>query len=454
MKNENKKCSSKNHEKIKAISLCYECKIYMCNNCEKIHSELFFNHHAYNLKNNLKDIFTGFCNEANHNYDLEFFCETHNKLICSSCITAIQDDSHGQHTNCEICLINDIKDEKKNDLNENIKILEELSNIIEESIKKLKILSEKIFKNKEDLKASIQNIFTKLRNLLNNREDELLMEVEEKYKKIFFSEDFIKNNEKLPDKIKKSLEKVKSIDENDWIDKNKIKFLINDTINVENNIENINLIKNKINNYNNNSLIEEIKFYSEEEENFIEKIKSFGKIVYIYNILEDSIIINGNQKYKGALIDWLNFNNFFRAKLLYRKSTHGDSYSTFHNLCDNKGSTLIFIKSKEGFIIGGYTPSSWESKGGWKEDNKSFLFSLTDNKVFRNLGKVKSIFCGNKCGPLFNYIGFSENTKNMSMAEFQLRDYFKDYAEIIPNEGVKKFFGVEEVEVYQIIKGE
>ena len=49
--------------------------------------------------------------------------------------------------------------------------------------------------NKEELKLKIQNIFTKLRNILNNREDELLLEVDKKFNKIYYKEEIIKQSE-------------------------------------------------------------------------------------------------------------------------------------------------------------------------------------------------------------------------------------------------------------------
>ena len=85
----------------------------------------------------------------------------------------------------------------------------------------------------------------------------------------------------------------------------------------------------------------------------------------------------------------------FKSKLLYRKSLHGDNYKNFHDLCDNQGPNLILIKSKEGFIIGGYTPLSWNNVGGWKGDNDTFLFSLTNEKIYPKINKDGSIFCNN-----------------------------------------------------------
>ena len=56
-------------------------------------------------------------------------------------------------------------------------------------------------KNKEELKLKIQDIFTQIRNILNNREDELLLEVDKKFNQIYYKEEIIKQSEYLPNKI-------------------------------------------------------------------------------------------------------------------------------------------------------------------------------------------------------------------------------------------------------------
>ena len=73
MEIQKKKCSSKEHEEIDANSYCGECKIYICNKCEILHSKLFQNHKTFILDKNFEEIFTGFCNEKNHYDKLEFF---------------------------------------------------------------------------------------------------------------------------------------------------------------------------------------------------------------------------------------------------------------------------------------------------------------------------------------------------------------------------------------------
>ena len=90
-----------------------------------------------------------------------------------------------------------MKEEKKKKYEENIKYLEEFKNI-QNSINELKLIFDKIEPNKEELKLNIQKIFTKIRSSLNEREDELLLLVDEKYKKSYIDEDVIKENMKLP----------------------------------------------------------------------------------------------------------------------------------------------------------------------------------------------------------------------------------------------------------------
>ena len=170
------KCSSLNHKEIDATLYCGECNIYMCNKCDKFHSEIFQNHNLIKLEkgNDITEIFTGFCKEKTHKDELQYFCKKHNILCCAKCITKLKGENNGQHSDCDICFIKDIENEKRNKLKENLKCLEDISINLEQKINELKLIYEKIEKSKEELKTNIQKIFTKLRNSLNVREDELL----------------------------------------------------------------------------------------------------------------------------------------------------------------------------------------------------------------------------------------------------------------------------------------
>ena len=458
MDNINKKCSNKEHENLNAIYYCNECKIYLCNKCDKWHSQLFQNHNLNKLDKNSEFIFNDLCKEYEHNTRLEFFCKNHNKLVCGLCITKIKKEGKGQHSDCDLCEIENIKEEKNKKLKNNIQILENLyNNYNSEHIEQMKILYEKINIYKEELKLNVQKVFTKIRNTLNNREDELLLEINKIFNEEYINEKIIKECINLKNKINIMLEKGKIIDKN-WNDDKKLISLINECINIENETNEIKIInENKINIeiYNDFNLI---KFYPQEENKineFINSLANFGKLEKekFLNIFKDSIIINNNKIYIENILKWINSKNTIKAKLLYRKSRDGDSYEKFHNLCDNQGPTLILIKSIEQFIIGAYTPLNWDNTSKWKKDDETFLFSLTNNKKYNKTEKSKnSIYCGYLQGPWFPFIGFSsKDTHNMSKCRFEPQSkYFEDYLEIIPNKGVERTFDVEEVEVYKI----
>ena len=75
---------------------------------------------------------------------MEYFCKTHNQLCCGLCICKMKGNGNGQHNECDVCLIKDIKEEKQNKLQDNIKTMEEFSNELKESIKNLKLIFRKV----------------------------------------------------------------------------------------------------------------------------------------------------------------------------------------------------------------------------------------------------------------------------------------------------------------------
>ena len=112
MDNQKNKCSFKKHSEIDAIIFCNECKKYFCNKCQNHHSEIFDDHKLINL-NNSKELFIDICKENNHINKLEFFCKNHNTLYCGLSFTKIKEKGYGQHSDCNVCLIENIKNEKK-----------------------------------------------------------------------------------------------------------------------------------------------------------------------------------------------------------------------------------------------------------------------------------------------------------------------------------------------------
>jgi len=69
--------------------------------------------------------------------------------------------------------------------------------------------------------------------------------------------------------------------------------------------------------------------------------------------------------------------------MIYKGSNHGFTSEAFHQQCDVVSSpTLSLIKSNIGSIFGGYTVLPWQSEGGPKADNQSFICSFTNNLCF------------------------------------------------------------------------
>ena len=75
--------------------------------------------------------------------------------------------------------------------------------------------------------------------------------------------------------------------------------------------------------------------------------------------LRGSMILLDSQ-YDDELREWLG--NDYDMKLIYRASEHNYTANSFHKYCDDKGPTLIVVKSSEGWIFGGYTTQSWSGK--------------------------------------------------------------------------------------------
>ena len=112
-----RKCSNKKHSEINAVNYCNICNLYLCNKCSNNHLEYLDSHPIYNLsENNNQEIFTGLCLEINHKDNLMFYCKNHNKLCCAACLSKMKVNGYGQHFNCEVCIIKDRKEEKKNKL--------------------------------------------------------------------------------------------------------------------------------------------------------------------------------------------------------------------------------------------------------------------------------------------------------------------------------------------------
>ena len=248
MDNNVNKCSLPEYSETKAALYCFDCKVYMCNKCSNFHSRLCQKHHTKDIVKENAEVFTRLCEEKNHSNELKFYCIDHNKLCCAACLSKVEDEDYGQHKNCKFCPFERIKEEKENKLDENIKFLEDLLSNIDLIIAELKINKLNLEENKENLKKKVLIIFTRLRNAINQREDEILNEIEEKFKS-FLQDELLNKSEKIKKNIRINLEKGKTT-KNNWNNEINLKSLINDCIKIENNlceISKVNETRKKVN---------------------------------------------------------------------------------------------------------------------------------------------------------------------------------------------------------------
>ena len=452
METKKPKCSS--DKELDAIVYCGECKIYMCSKCEQFHSKLLSAHQTMNLDKEDGEIFTGICKEPNHGNKLEFFCKNHNSLCCVSCTSKIGKKGLGLHKDRDVCFLEDIKEEKKEKFKSNTKYLEEISNTLKESIDNLIKTNEKIAKDREDIHLKIEKTFSKIRSKVNNREEEILAEVNGLFDKMYIDEKNLKKWDELPNSIKSSLEKGKKIESND----DKLVLFIDECINIENNLKEINKI-NQIIKKNIDKGYKEVQFNFDEEQidSLLGYIKIFGNIS-VNNF--DSSILHTNIKKQETIINWIREKtnkNFIRFEKIFIMNKNGSSSKDFHKYCDNNGPTLTLIKTINNKIFGGFTPLNWDISGVDKidENNQTFIFSLNSMKKYDMINKDKSAICCNReYGPSFGASDFcilSNMKKGETYANEVTNFLSNNNLELTGGEGNNEYFDVDNFEVLKVL---
>ncbi|KAG9295542.1 hypothetical protein G9A89_016640 [Geosiphon pyriformis] len=154
------------------------------------------------------------------------------------------------------------------------------------------------------------------------------------------------------------------------------------------------------------------------------------------------------------------FGNLFNSQQFsdIRIIVDGFTPADFHRLCDDKGATVSVIKVKgTGQTIGGFNPQSWHSRNQRLNGERSFIFSLGDDKAENAiLSKFVSSYGpygGPDFGPYFGGVNirlYGNDFKNSSHCCCQdASDY--EHA-LLGSENGTVYFSVEEYEVFQIIK--
>ncbi len=125
-------------------------------------------------------------------------------------------------------------------------------------------------------------------------------------------------------------------------------------------------------------------------------------------LMPDSSIITTCEKV-NTIHQWLDEGGVDGGlELIYRSSRDGLSTDAFHSKCDGVGPTLVIIETTGGIVLGGYTNISWQSNGGYKKANKSFLFVISGfgegnpcKMKLKDEDDCEAVYHGSYAGPTF-----------------------------------------------------
>jgi hypothetical protein len=372
------KCNDK-----EAIFECLNCDLILCFDCKSNHQldPIFQTHKiiSYELNPNIT-----FSQCPFHKLNYKYFCLDDNAPLCFKCTESL-------HQNHNIKLIKEINDYYLENIekeikkgNNNINNLKELINSLNELKIKLEkeknIIIRKLLKNFKD----INNIIVAQKNVINNQIN------------VFF-------NKKI-ELIDKKITNLNLIQKRFYYYKNylmvnKITFFDNikdklNKIQLYKNIKYMNrLIFNKIN-Y--DYFYQKIKLtsYSTYSLFINEPMKKISEIIKKYNFIPLPINILDHYKkifkYSNIISPdlittdlLLVLPKIISLKLLYRVSHLGPSAELFHQLCDNKGPTLMFIKTSTGHIFGSFNSLYFKSISKYELSYDNFLFSISDGRLRR-----------------------------------------------------------------------
>ena len=258
----------------------------------------------------------------------------------------------------------------------------------------------------------------------------------------FFNENIIKESEKLPNKIKLSLDKGKLIQ--NQLNEYKLNSFINDCLNIENNIYEIKKIKENIDKSKSMNLT--IIFNPDENEinKILKTIKKLGTLKL------DSIFDSKIEFDQNLVKTWLNNKNFI-AELLFKKSRDGSTPINFHEKRDNKGITITFIETTKGFKFGGYTEIKWKKNLDVIKDNSTFLFSFNNKEKYTIKNNNGSIGCNNS-NDLWFGSGFPEiyfvDSLNRGQSVYSKSSSSFLIGRVLTNG--EEFWDVKELEVFKI----
>ncbi|KAJ5078384.1 pep-cterm sorting domain-containing protein [Anaeramoeba ignava] len=143
------------------------------------------------------------------------------------------------------------------------------------------------------------------------------------------------------------------------------------------------------------NILHEISTISPDPNQYKEKLKQLedeqsqkNSLIFQSRIeLSKSSIIKNHKQFIQDLRGWINDDQFFiHMRLGFSGQRDTFSPQIFHDKCDEKGKSLVIIKTCDGYIFGGFTEVGWSKNkekwittvgnGGFIRDEHAFIFSL------------------------------------------------------------------------------
>ena len=159
------------------------------------------------------------------------------------------------------------------------------------------------------------------------------------------------------------------------------------------------------------------------------------------------------------------YNRYIKLILIYRASRDGDLAKDFHSQCDFIGPNITIVKTKKGYIFGGFTIKSWKhlykdikkddpEYGTEYKDIKSFGFSINKKKIYENgFPDEEIIYCNNNYGACFKnsfFKIFDKCFRNGGICGKTEESNYDGIDKEYEYNGGDKKFDIDEIEVFQI----
>ena len=327
--------------------------------------------------------------------------------------------------------------------------------------------SEKEEENKinQVVENKIQDLKKDLYSMMNSMIPDIMKSIDDKKISSNDSQNQIHEIQEInKSKNSKFKKRIKTID-------NKLKSKLNyyNTYSSTNMNNSYNIAKNLRINTLNSCDEEELKGQKNQNISFSNISSNINKIKKVFELNIDTNILNKEDLSEdfflfSKLKEMYQYNRFIRLILVYRGSKNGDRAKNFHTKCDLIGPNITLIRTKKGFIFGGFTIKSWkhlykdvkkdnDEYGTEYNDKECFCFSVDLQKIYLNEKPNENvIFCNNKYGAIFCgfFKVFDEYSKNGGICGKIKDNCFEGQEKDYEFNGGEEIFDIDEIEVFQI----